>query len=221
MASKLDERAAQAAQISSSHERIMQKLLNLYLSEDSGLVSIGKAVNIKLQAPRTKITTLLVGNHSAGKSSFINWYLEENVQKTSVAMETNCITLVTSGVKRETLTGPATKQAFPHLAEILDKAKLTTTVKTEVCPSRAKAFPLITFVDTPGLVDGQMKYAFDIETALTSLGNAVELVFVSTCMQAFVFVCAYMTAWKTHAYVYCASFSSVPSPVYLLATGVL
>ena len=29
--------------------------------------------------PREKITVLLVGNHSAGKSSFINWYIEEKV----------------------------------------------------------------------------------------------------------------------------------------------
>ena len=32
--------------------------------------SIGKS----LLAPREKITVLLIGNHSAGKSSFINWF---------------------------------------------------------------------------------------------------------------------------------------------------
>eukprot|EP00045_Choanoeca_perplexa_P004047 m.35147 g.35147 ORF g.35147 m.35147 type:complete len:446 (-) comp12369_c0_seq2:136-1473(-) len=178
MSTKMEERAAQSAQMSVSHEKIMQRLQNLYSAEDGGLVGIGKSIGVKLQAPRTKISTLLVGNHSAGKSSFINWYLEETVQKTSVAMETNCITLVTSGRKRETLGGPATKQAFPHLADTIEAASLTTTIMTQVSTSRAKAFPLITFVDTPGLVDGQMKYSFDIERSLTALGAAVELVFV-------------------------------------------
>ena len=37
------------------------------------------------------------------KSSFINWYIEEALQRTGVAMETNQIMLVTSGKKKETL----------------------------------------------------------------------------------------------------------------------
>lgn len=39
-----------------------------------------------------------------GKSSFINWYIEESVQRTGVAIETQGFTLVTSGKKRESLT---------------------------------------------------------------------------------------------------------------------
>ena len=38
-----------------------------------GLVSIAKDIEISLLAPRKKINVLLIGNHSAGKSSFINW----------------------------------------------------------------------------------------------------------------------------------------------------
>ena len=45
------------------------------------------------------------GNHSAGKSSFINWYIEETIQRTGVAIETQGFTLVTSGKRRDTLTG--------------------------------------------------------------------------------------------------------------------
>ena len=39
----------------------------------SGLVYIADTVDISLLAPRKKITVMLMGNHSAGKSSFINW----------------------------------------------------------------------------------------------------------------------------------------------------
>jgi hypothetical protein len=36
-------------------------------------VSIADNLGFKLLAPRKKITIMLIGNHSAGKSSFINW----------------------------------------------------------------------------------------------------------------------------------------------------
>ena len=39
----------------------------------TGLIRIAQEVGLNLLAPRKKITVLLIGNHSAGKSSFINW----------------------------------------------------------------------------------------------------------------------------------------------------
>lgn len=38
-----------------------------------GLITIARGLGLNLLAPRKKITILLLGNHSAGKSSFINW----------------------------------------------------------------------------------------------------------------------------------------------------
>ena len=104
----------------------------------SGLVKIAGELDHKLLAPRKKISVVLIGNHSAGKSSFINWYergqcggvcvshcashtcryVEEHVQKTGVAIETQGFTLVTSGKKRETLKGPATLHLFPYFSAI-------------------------------------------------------------------------------------------------------
>lgn len=40
----------------------------------TGLVKAAGELGLDLLAPRKKITVLLIGNHSAGKSSFINWY---------------------------------------------------------------------------------------------------------------------------------------------------
>eukprot|EP00961_Rhodomonas_salina_P049867 669953-Rhodomonas_salina.1 len=48
----------------------------------------------EIRPPRSCISCLLIGNHSAGKSSFINWYVGEKVQSTSVAMETCGITVI-------------------------------------------------------------------------------------------------------------------------------
>lgn len=36
----------------------------------------------------------------------------------------------------------------------------------------------MTFVDTPGLVDGDMKYPFDVDRAVIWLGGMADLVFV-------------------------------------------
>ena len=35
-------------------------------------------------------------------------------------------------------------------------------LSTEISTSKQKKFPLVTFVDTPGLVDGDMNYPFDV-----------------------------------------------------------
>lgn len=41
---------------------------------DVGLIHIAASVGLSLLAPRKKINVMLIGNHSAGKSSFVNWY---------------------------------------------------------------------------------------------------------------------------------------------------
>ena len=99
---------------------------------------------------------MIVGNHSAGKSSFINWYIGEGIQKTvsanltqcmlhacqslgahaacmpiigrslhtghaqGVAIETRGFTFVTSGKKRETLTGDATVSQMPRCSNTVE-----------------------------------------------------------------------------------------------------
>ena len=42
---------------------------------------------------------------------------------------------------------------------------------TEITTSKQKKFSLVTFVDTPGLVDGDMKYPFDVDTSILWLGG--------------------------------------------------
>ena len=47
-------------------------------------------------------------------------------------------------------------------------------INTEVSTSKAKKFPLVTFIDTPGLVDGDMNYPFDVNKAILWLGDLVR-----------------------------------------------
>ncbi|XP_022107367.1 EH domain-containing protein 1-like isoform X2 [Acanthaster planci] len=143
-----------------------------------GLIKIADKLGLRLLAPRKKINILLIGNHSAGKSSFINWYIEEHVQKTGVAIETQGFTFVTSGRKRESLTGNATLHLYPHFKELAKLEGVVEYLTTEISTSKQKRFSLVTFVDTPGLVDGDMKYPFDVDKAIIWLGNLADLIFV-------------------------------------------
>ncbi|XP_060709441.1 uncharacterized protein LOC132834534 isoform X2 [Hemiscyllium ocellatum] len=138
----------------SVNENILRECHLLYTDSSQGLVGIAKQLGLRLLAPRKKITVMLMGNHSAGKSSFINWYIEEHIQKTGVATETQGFTFVTSGKKRESLLGNATLHVYPQF-QGLEKIE-----------------------DTPGLVDGDMSYEFDVDKALIWLGEQADLILV-------------------------------------------
>ena len=77
-----------------------------------------------------------------------------------MAIETQGFSFVTSGKKRESLTGNATLHLYPHFKPLAKMPNLTDYLSTEISTSKQKKFPLVTFVDTPGLVDGDMCYPF-------------------------------------------------------------
>ncbi|XP_029997785.1 uncharacterized protein LOC115424570 [Sphaeramia orbicularis] len=182
MSGKIKSRnAANADSISggvSCDERILRDCHQLYADPQSGLITVAESVGVKLLAPRKKITVMLMGNHSAGKSSFINWYVEEHIQRTGVAIETQGFSFVTSGRKRESLTGNATLHLYPHFKPLQEFKGVSEYLSTEICTSRQKRFSLVTFVDSPGLVDGDMKYPFDVDEVLLWLGDLCDLILV-------------------------------------------
>ncbi|XP_031417040.1 uncharacterized protein si:ch211-11k18.4 [Clupea harengus] len=182
MSGKIKSRsAANADSISgtvSCDERILRDCHQMYIDGDSGLVAIAQSVGVTLLAPRKKITVMLMGNHSAGKSSFINWYVEEHIQRTGVAIETQGFSFVTSGRKRESLTGNATLHLYPHFKPLQEFKGVAEYLGTEICTSRQKRFSLVTFVDSPGLVDGDMKYPFNVDQAILWLGELCDLILV-------------------------------------------
>jgi len=162
----------------SVNEKILRECHKLYVEEEKGLISIAESVGISLLAPRKKITVMLMGNHSAGKSSFINWYVEEHIQRTGVAIETQGFTVVTSGKKRESLLGNASFHLFPHLRPMQKIEGVPDYLTTEISTSKQKKFNLVMFVDTPGLVDGDMLYPFDVNKSIEFLGGLCDLIFV-------------------------------------------
>ena len=160
------------------NEKILRECHRLYTEEDKGLIHIAESVGIQLLEPRKKIIVMLMGNHSAGKSSFVNWYVEEHVQRTGVAIETQGFTIVTSGKKRESLLGNATFHLFSHLKPLQQLEGVADYLTTEISTSKQKKFNLVMFVDTPGLVDGDMSYPFDVNKSIEFLGSLCDLIFV-------------------------------------------
>lgn len=164
--------------ITTPSERILKECHSLYVDSEHGLVKIANSLGVRLLPPRKKIIVMIMGNHSAGKSSFINWYVEEHIQKTGVAIETQGFTFITSGRKRESLTGNATLHLYPHFRPLLEFKGALDYLSAEISTSKQKKFSLVTFIDTPGLVDGDMIYPFDVNSAITWLGQQSDLIFV-------------------------------------------
>ena len=153
-------------------------------------------------APRQKINVMIVGNHSAGKSSYINWYVGEHVQSTAVAIETQGFTFCTSGKKRDTLKGQATMVLFQHLQEELNQfapaiyngwpprcalgrvrtGRLTCAARSPRsslyrCTSR-EALRHDHLHRHAGLVDGSFQYPFPVEDAIVAVAKHVDLIYV-------------------------------------------
>ena len=52
-------------------------------------------------------------------------------------------------------------------------------LSTEISTSKQKKFSLVTFVDTPGLVDGDMQYPFNVNEAILWLGKSDSCMLLS------------------------------------------
>mmetsp|Transcript_10516 Transcript_10516/g.29923 ORF Transcript_10516/g.29923 Transcript_10516/m.29923 type:complete len:470 (+) Transcript_10516:53-1462(+) len=168
-------------------ERVLKCVKRLYdagLSDGAvgaaGLTAIAndKTVGRKITRPRSKVSVMIVGNHSSSKSSFINWYIGEHIQRTGVAIETRGFAIVTSGKRRETLTGDATMRYFDYLEGLDQFPGIKSNLLTEVSTSTARSFNCVNFIDTPGLVDGDMQYPFNVQDVIVWMADHVDLILV-------------------------------------------
>lgn len=65
------------------------------------------------------------------------------------------------------------KEALVHIQRLYFSG-LMDYLSAEISTSKQKKFSLVTFVDTPGLVDGDMIYPFDVNSAITWLGVSLN-----------------------------------------------
>ncbi len=128
-----------------------------------------------------KPTVLIVGNHSSGKSTFVNYLMGQSIQRTGLAPVDDGFTILTYGDTEGELDGPAlvTNGAYPY-------AYLERFGKKLVSRLRLKTFPLellrdITFIDSPGMIDSAASGAkndrgYDFFAVLKKLGEMADIV---------------------------------------------
>ena len=75
----------------------------------------------EIRAPQKKLYVMIIGNHSAGKSSFINWYIGEKLQSTRVSIETIEINMIMHGAFKTELSGHNVVKQLPFMEELFDK----------------------------------------------------------------------------------------------------
>ncbi|XP_067861692.1 uncharacterized protein [Heptranchias perlo] len=74
--------------------------------------------------------------------------------------------------------GSATLHLYPHFRPLLEFQGVSKYLTTKISSSKQKKFSLVMFIDTPGLVDGDMKYPFDVNKVFLWLGEQADLIFV-------------------------------------------
>ena len=128
---------------------------------------------------------MIMGNHSAGKSSFINWYIGEKLQRTRVSIETIEINLVMHGSKKTELSGYNVMKLLPFMKELYDKNDkkekfpgLLANMSVKTSTSRIRNFEQIVFIDTPGLADGDLRYRFDVNGVYKWMARHCDLILV-------------------------------------------
>ena len=124
-------------------------------------------------------TVLFLGNHSSGKSSFINFLLGQPVQATGLAPTDDGFTILTWGRQRTTADGP-TVISHPEL-ELGDLAALGPSFSAKLV---LKTLPLdllgsVTFVDSPGMIDavGAVNTrGYDFPAAVRAFAERADLI---------------------------------------------
>jgi Dynamin family len=161
------------------HTDILRTVREEYVRKD-GLNSMARLLGEKtsIRQPSEKVTVMIIGNHSAGKSSFINWYIGEQVQAESMAMETSAFTYVINGSKRDSWGADALERYHPFLEGIEKFKGAHDHLTAEISASNNRNFQYVDFVDTPGLTDGKIEYKYDVNEIVLWLAGVVDLVFV-------------------------------------------
>lgn len=179
--------------IRTAKEEMLDSISELYTKQPNGLISFSHNHYIKsylknqVNPPNKKVLVLIVGGHSTGKSSFINWFFGDEIQKTAVAIETSTITFVTTGKRQDIFDGPATIKLFPFLQEYSKEPHFIENLSTQVRIPIEDRSTLVTLIDTPGLIPDVDRLPFDCKNILLKLAAHASLIFVFTDPMGHVF----------------------------------
>lgn len=124
---------------------------------EQDLDPIGRRFEFEASPPPSETSglpmVLFLGNHSSGKSSFINWLVGEELQRTGIAPIDDGFTIITHGAEDAVLDGAAvvTNPTFPWGDLSRFGPTLLNHLKLRLRPQ--KALEGIALVDSPGMID--------------------------------------------------------------------
>jgi GTPase SAR1 family protein len=107
----------------------------------------------RLDIAAARPTILLLGNHSSGKSTFINYLLNEEVQRTGLAPVDDGFTIITWGDARDELSGPAVVSHADYPYSDLQRFGPTLVSHIAMKFRPIALLKDITLIDSPGMID--------------------------------------------------------------------
>jgi len=129
--------------------------------------------------PVARPAVILLGNHSSGKSAFINMVLGEDLQKTGVAPTDDGFTIIMYGDKSDALDGPTTVShpdlTYQHLERFGPSfvSRLRSKIRTN------EVLRTFTLIDSPGMIDAartSVDRGYDFVAAVRKFAETSDLI---------------------------------------------
>ncbi len=121
---------------------------------------------------------LLIGNHSSGKSTFINYLLKQDTQNTGVAPTDDCFTIISYGETDADLQGPTitTDETLPYAQ--LERLGPDFVRHLRMKLRKADVLAKLSLVDTPGMIDsaGGKTRVYDFTAAVRWFAERADVV---------------------------------------------
>lgn len=150
---------------------------------DDVLTPLGQDYHIEILTPRQpkagKPTILFLGNHSSGKSTFINFLLGETVQKTGIAPTDDGFTVIAHGNQEEQSTGPAAARRSEITVTELERFGPAFMARLKLKLLDNEQLRSMTLVDSPGMIDAAttaQARGYDFMSAVRRFGESADLI---------------------------------------------
>lgn len=160
----------------SRFKKILNELSQFYEENGRGMLSISKSsfLKLKITPPKKDIIVLLMGLHSTGKSTLINYFFGTDVQKVSLSRATTKITIIKSGIQTTTSTLSTFKQNLTFLDQCPLLLKNKSDIEIKTVKTQLDRTDSVILIDTPG---------YSIETPnitkyISELAKIADLIYV-------------------------------------------
>ena len=136
-------------------------------------------INMPRQLNAGKPTILFLGNHSSGKSTFINYLLDEPVQKTGIAPTDDGFTILSFSEQAGESSGPAAAMRPEVTFTGLDRFGPAFLSRLKLKLLNLDLLRKMTLVDSPGMIDAAttaQERGYDFMSAVRTFGESADLV---------------------------------------------